>query len=87
MLSIAIYIYHNASLEKVCAFIHANGGNIYFRQIITDRCNQLNISRKRFSKEAFGVLSSGSIHFLQWFIYLPPPLRVFHVSHILAHHY
>ena len=27
MLSIAIYIYHNASLEKVCAFIHANRGS------------------------------------------------------------
>jgi len=51
MLSIFICIYPNARLEKLCAFIHANGKEVYSCQIITDRCNQLDIPRKRSSKE------------------------------------
>ena len=79
LLSIAIYIYHNTSLEKLCVFIHANEGEVYSRQIITDRYNQLDISRKRSSKEMYDTFSTGLIQLLQWFISLPPPLGGFNV--------
>jgi len=79
MLSIFICIYPNARLEKLCAFIHAKGKEVYSCQIITDRCNQLDIPRKRSSKEAYDTFSAGSIQLLQWFIFLPQPLGVFDV--------
>ena len=49
LLSIFIYVYPEASSDQIIAFIHSNGGDIYSRPQITDRCRELELTRKRAS--------------------------------------
>ena len=49
---------------------------MYKRDIITTRCNELNITWKRCSKEAYDEFSESSLWKLRWFKTLPPPLGV-----------
>ena len=46
LLAIGLYIYPNASADGLCMFIVANGGDVYSREQISDRCSELNITRK-----------------------------------------
>ena len=52
LLSMIIFIYPQATVDQICAFIHANGGDIYTREQVINRCAELDISRKWRSKEA-----------------------------------
>jgi len=76
LLVICLYIYPNALADEICTFIVANGGDVYSRQIVTSRCIELNITRKRVSKEAYDAFSPLALQKLRWFRTLPPPLGV-----------
>ena len=73
LLSICIYIYPEASSDEIAIFIHSNGGDIYTRQQITDRCSELELTRKRASKESYDAFSPASIRSMRWYKSLPPP--------------
>ena len=75
LLAIGIFIYPSASSDELAIFIVANGGDVYSREQITQRCNDLNISRKRVSKEAYDAFSFSSVWKLWWFKALPPTTR------------
>ena len=80
LLSICLYIYQNATADELCVFIIVNGGGIYSRQIISRRCAELGLSRKRSSKESYEAFSAGSIRKALWFWSEPPPIGVSHVD-------
>ena len=76
LLSICIYIYPSASSDEIAAFIHSNGGDIYTRPQISDRCIELELTRKRASKESYDAFSPASVRAVRWFKTLPPPLGI-----------
>ena len=76
LLSIYIYIYPSASLDETAIFIHSNGGDIYTQPQISNRCRELDLTRKRASKESYDTFSLTSIRALFWFKTLPPPLGI-----------
>ena len=80
LFSICLYIYPNASSDQLCVFMIANGGGVYSRQTITQRCMELGLSRKRSSRESFEAYSAASIQKNIWFWYEPPPLGISDVS-------
>ena len=80
LLSICLYIYPNASSDQLCVFLIANGGGVYSRQIITRRCMELGLSRKRSSRESYEVFSASSIMKNVWFWNKPPPLGILDVE-------
>jgi len=61
LLSIALYIYPNASADELCVFVVVNGGQVYSRQQISKRCSELVITRKCFSREAYDTFLADSI--------------------------
>ena len=79
LLSICIYIYPAASSDEIAAFIHASGGDIYTRPQISDRCNELELTRKRASKESYDAFSEASLRAYRWFTTLPPPLGIYNI--------
>ena len=76
LLSICLYIYPDASTDDICIFIIANGGAVYNRQIVTRRCIDLGLTRKRSSREAYDTFSESSIRKALWFRSEPPPLGI-----------
>ena len=60
-LSVCLYIYTDASADELTASIYANGGGVYERYTIYRHYNELGLSRKRSSKEAYEVLSPSSL--------------------------
>jgi len=50
LLSICVHIYPEASSDEIAIFILSNGGDIYSCPQITDRCSELELTRKRASK-------------------------------------
>jgi len=74
LMSIFLYIYPDASTDDICVFIIANGGAVYNRQIVTRRCIDLGLTRKRSSREAYDTFSESSIRKAMWFRSEPPPL-------------
>ena len=76
LLSICLYIYPDASLDKLCIFIIANGGKVYSRQIVSRRCLELGLTRKRSSREAYEAFSPSSLLKKRWFWNEPPPLGI-----------
>ena len=76
ILGIGLFIYPCATSDELATFIHANGGGVYSRQSISRRCSQLDVSRKKASKESYNAFTADSIERLNWFITLPPPLGV-----------
>ena len=79
LLRIFLFIYPNALADNLCLLIFANGGGIYSRQAITQRCNELGLRMKRSIREAYAVFSESTIQGLEWFITLPPPLGVVNI--------
>ena len=61
LLSITLFIYPQALADQVCRFMCVIGRNIYDREQTTQRFNQLEISQKRGSKEAYDAFSVSSI--------------------------
>ena len=80
LLSLCLFIYPDASIDEIAAFIYANGGGIYERPTISTRCNELGLSRKRSSKESYAAFSPSSLQKYRWFMTLPPPLGVSGIS-------
>ena len=80
LLSICLFIFPDASLDEISIFIVANGGQVCSRQIVSKRCNQLGLSRKRSSREAYAAFSPASIRKRIWFWNEPPPLGIRTVS-------
>ena len=76
LLSICLYIYPDASADKICTFIVANGGGIYSRPDITKRCIDLGVTRKRSSRESYLAYTAKNVQKYLWFITLGPPLGV-----------
>ena len=76
LLVICLYIYPIALADEICKFIVANGGDVYSRQVVTSRCIELNITRKRVSKEAYDAFSPLALQKLEWFRTRIPPLGV-----------
>ena len=76
LLSICLYIYPDASLDEICIFIIANGGDVYTRPLISKRCSDLGLTRKRSSREAYEAFSPSSIRRRLWFWSEPPPLGI-----------
>lgn len=76
LLSICIFIYPSATVDEIATFIVVNGGSVYSREQITTRCNDLEMTRKRCSKEAFQAFSFRTQQRVRWFQTLPPPLGV-----------
>ena len=76
LLTIGLFVYPAATEDQLCAFILVNGGDIYTREQISERCKDLQLTRKRCSKEAFDAFSPRTLRRLRWFKTLPPPLGV-----------
>jgi len=76
LLSIYLYIYPKANADNLCIFIILNGEGVYSQQIVTRRCNDLGITRKRSSKESYNAFSAASIQKVLWFRSEPPPLGI-----------
>ena len=76
LLSMCLFIWPDSKADDICAFIANNGGDIYMREDISQRCKELEISRKRASKEAYDAFSPTSLMKLRWFVTLPAPLGV-----------
>ena len=76
LLSICLYIYPDASLDEISIFIVANGGEVYSRQVVSRRCLELGLTRKRSSREAYEAFSASSIQKRIWFWNEPPPLGI-----------
>jgi len=74
LLAIALYIYPTATSDEICAFIVANGGSVYSLQIILDRCKELELTKKRCSKDFYDYFSESTMRKLRW--YQTPPLLV-----------
>eukprot|EP00979_Chaetoceros_neogracilis_P001215 scaffold217_cov142-Chaetoceros_neogracile.AAC.1 len=66
-------MYPFATEDQICAFIIANGSDVYSRAQICDRCLELRITRKRCLKEAYEAFSPRNVQNLRWFKTLPPP--------------
>jgi hypothetical protein len=76
LLVIGLFIYPSASSDQLCTFIVANGGDVYEREDVSRRCEDLSITRKRSSKEAYDAFSPSSLRKFRWFKTQPPPLGV-----------
>ena len=76
LLSICVFIYPAASNDEIALFIYTNGGDIYTNPQITERCIELDLTRKRTSKESYDAFSPASIQSYNWYTTLPPPLGV-----------
>lgn len=76
LLSICIFTYPDVSSDQIAGFIHSQGGDIYTRSQIKDRCNELDLIRKRTSNESFDAFSETSLRSKVWFITLLLPLGV-----------
>jgi hypothetical protein len=77
--SICLFIYPAASADEVCIFIISQGGNVYSREQISQRCKELEITRKRLSKDAYDAFSPRLQKRVRWFWSQPPPLGISHV--------
>ena len=76
LLIICIYIYPAVSSYEIAIFIFSNGGEIYLRPQISDRCAELELSRKRASKESYNAFSPASVRDVRWNTTLPPPFGI-----------
>ena len=58
---------------------HCQWGEAYTRQDISKRCNELDLTRKRSSHEAYRTNTPANIDKVLWFVSLPPPLGVLNI--------
>ena len=79
LLALAITIYPCATLDEIATFILANGGDVYSNPQISERLQELQITRKRCAKEAYDAFSERTQRRVRWFMTLPPPLGVYRV--------
>ncbi len=58
LLTLCIFTFPQASSDEVAIYILENGGAIYSRQAISERLNELKLTRKRVSHEACIIYTS-----------------------------
>lgn len=61
------YIYHDASADKICIFVYANGGSVYNRVNITQRCQELGLLQKISSREVYAAFKPPAMQKLDWY--------------------
>ena len=72
-----ISVYPDADADEVATYIVNNGGNVYDRQTISKRLQELEFTRKRASTEAYqAFLLHNILVRVQRFWTLPPPVGV-----------
>lgn len=71
-----LQVYPEAEADEIAIFIFDNGGNLYDRQTIIQRCKELQLSKKKASTEAYQAFLPDSVHRCRWFWTLPSPLGV-----------
>ena len=74
-----ISVYPDADADEVATYIVNNGGNVYDRQTISKRLQELEFTRKRASTEAYQAFLPHNILRVQRFWSLPPPVGVANV--------
>lgn len=80
LLCTVVFVYPESSADEMAAFIVNNGGNVYSRQAIYKRCDDLGLTRKRASTEAYDAFSPRSLLRAELFWSHPPPLGVNNVQ-------
>ena len=75
-LAICLLIYPEATSAEIAMFIFNNGGNIYTEQQISTRSDELKLTRKRASTEAYQAFYPQNILRLENFFSMPPPLGI-----------
>ena len=74
-----LFAYSNATQDEMAAFIYNEGGTLYSNQRISKHLNDLKITKKKASIEAYQA-SDPKIQFRVYTYWnRPPPLRIFHV--------
>ena len=76
LMALAYYIWPDAHLNEVAAFIYNNGGGLYYDQEIQRRKQELGLTRKRSSVESFDAYSFENRMRCELFFSRPPPLGV-----------
>ena len=72
LLALGVYIYPLACADELCAFIVANGGEVYERFAIYKRLKEMEITRKKGSIEAFEGYSDANLNREFSFFNSPP---------------
>jgi hypothetical protein len=76
LLCIFLLAHPDADDDEVAVFIVNNGGQLYSRQIISQRKKELNYTRKRASIEAYQAFLPHNLLRAEQFFNLPPPLGI-----------
>ena len=71
-----VYVYPRAKLDEIATFIVNNGGDVYSRQIVQSRLDELNMTRKKASTEAYQAFLPHNIAREERFWSQGPPLGV-----------
>ena len=76
LLTICYFFAPRAESDEVASFIVANGGQVYSRQDISRRCNELKMNRKRASLESKEAYTIKNLVRCDQFFDHPPPVGV-----------
>lgn len=76
LLTFYLQVYPDAESDEIAIYIFDNGGEIYDRQTIDQRCKELLITKKKASTEAYQAFTPENVRKCWWFWTLPPPLGV-----------
>ena len=71
--------YTDASIHEIAANIYNEGGELYSDDVISKRLNELQITKKKASTEAFQAFTPENRFRVECFFLCPPPLGVFGV--------
>lgn len=76
LLTAFLYVYSDAELDEVAAFIYNKGGELYSRQMISSRKQDLDYSKKRASTEAYQAFLPRNVQREKDFFEQGPPLGI-----------
>ncbi len=71
-----LFAYSDMTQDEMAAFIYNEGGTLYSNQRISERHNNLEITKKKASIEAFQVLDPEVQFRVYTYWNCPPPLRI-----------
>ena len=80
LLSIGVYTYPTVTEDELAAFIANQGGDVYSRQAISSRLQDLALLRKVSSTEAYDAFSPRNQLLAEWFWTEPQLLGVVRVQ-------
>ena len=81
LLNLVIYItaYKDATQDEIATFIYNEGGALYSRPTISTRMQELDITKKKASTEAYQANSDDAQFRVYCFFNCPPPLGIYQV--------